>query len=563
MTDIHLLVEKLPEIYQPIYGHPELAQKASRESLDRLATIGRVYDALERLLGRSLKVLDLGCAQGFFCFKLAERGAHTHGVDYLPQNIDICAAIAADNPSLSVSFELERAEEVISKLEIDQYDLILGLSIFHHIIHEKGISEVAKLLNHVCKSSGAIIVELALREEPLFWGKSQPIDPRILLDGAAFVHEVGRHSTHLAEVPRPMYVASNHFWILESYAGKFNSWTFDPHTEAKGIHQKSRRYFFSKDNIIKLFDLKHSYGARNLKEIQAEADFLSNPPEHFPAPICLTWGVNDAEAWLVVERKSGQLLLDLLRENAKIDPLKVLQSILNQLIILENAGLYHDDVRTWNILIQDNDLPLLIDYGSISNQPGDCAWPYNQFLAFFIFVYELATGVVDLPDPLRTVAISPYSLPQPYKAWAMSLWEYPLPNWSFRLMLTTLDSVIKEGDYISIEQAEKVWMQAIESALQSQKIFTQSLKQHVEAIDKALQDTLQQKHRLEVALQDSYHQNQRFEAILQENQQQLQKSELMFNSLMHSHSMRLTAPLRFAGFLLRNIRDWAKSIIKS
>jgi O-antigen chain-terminating bifunctional methyltransferase/kinase len=69
---------------------------------------------LQRLLGRPLKVLDLGCAQAYFTLNLAERGAIVHGVDFLDRNIAVCNALARENPALQVSFETGRVEEAIA-----------------------------------------------------------------------------------------------------------------------------------------------------------------------------------------------------------------------------------------------------------------------------------------------------------------------------------------------------------------------------------------------------------------------------------------------------------------
>ena len=53
------LVAALPEIYQPIYGHPEFDSRAARTLEDRLAQILGVYEALSRKLGRPLRKSEL------------------------------------------------------------------------------------------------------------------------------------------------------------------------------------------------------------------------------------------------------------------------------------------------------------------------------------------------------------------------------------------------------------------------------------------------------------------------------------------------------------------------
>lgn len=478
---IEKLVTALPEIYQPIYGHPELSSHVSRPCLDRLASIVHIHDTLQHLLGRPLNVLDLGCAQGFFSLSLAERGANVHGIDFLDKNIAVCSALAQEHPQLHASFDVGRVEDVVENLAPDQYDLVLGLSVFHHIVHEKGVGAVIFLLERVAKQSCALIVELALREEPLYWAAAQPEDPRTLLDPIAFVHELARHSTHLAAIPRPLFVASNRYWILEDRAEKFDSWTTDPHPLAHGTHEGSRRYFFSTDCILKLYRFDHPRGAHNKAEFHKEIQFLQSPPTNFLASALVAFGETATNAWLAIQRLPGRLLLDLLREGAVIDDRAVLLVVLAQLAALEKAGLYHDDVRTWNVLVAEDGTTHLIDYGSISDQAQDCVWPGNPFLSFFIFVREVTTGVVDDPAPLRTISISPYGLPQPYRAWATLMWRRPLAEWTFQILHQTLLQAPTDGLAGPLQQPIDAWMKAVEEAMQSQKLFANHLRHDANA----------------------------------------------------------------------------------
>ena len=473
---IENLVSDLPEIYQPIYGHPELSGRASRPCLDRLASIAHIYDALQRQLGRPLKVLDLGCAQGYFSLGLAERGAKVLGIDYLDKNIAVCNALAQAHPQLHASFQTGRVEDVIESLEADHYDLVLGLSVFHHIVYERGVDAVKALLERVANHSGALIVELALREEPLYWAAAQPEDPRNLLDSIAFVHEVAHHATHLAPIPRPLFVASNRYWILGGRAEPFDSWTSDPHALGHGTHEGSRRYFFSVDCILKQYRFDHSRGEHNKAEFKREVQFLQSPPTAFPTPSLIVFGETETSAWLATQRIPGRLLLDLLREGIAIDSRAVLLAVLAQLAAMEAVGLYHDDVRTWNVLVADDGATHLIDYGSISNRAQDCVWPGNPFLSFFIFVREVATGVVDNPDPLRTISVSPYGLPQPYRAWATSLWCRPLAEWSFAVMQQTLLETPVDGTDEPLQQPIEAWMKATEEAIQAQKLYASHIR---------------------------------------------------------------------------------------
>jgi len=500
---IDQLVSDLPEIYQPIYGHPELSGQVSRSYADRLEHIARVHDALQRLLDRPLSVLDLGCTQGFFSLNLAERGAIVHGVDFLDKNIAVCEALALEHPTLQVRFEIGRVEDIIAALEPGQYDLVLGLSVFHHIVHEKSASAVKTMLEQLAAQSGTLLVELALREEPLYWAHAQPENPYMLLDSIAFVHEIARHSTHLAPILRPLFVASNRYWILEDKADQFDSWSFEPHALAHGTHHSSRRYFFSSNSILKFYRFDHLRGEYNKAEFTKELCFLQQPPPEFPAPSLIASSESESVAWLAIERLPGKLLLDLLNDGVAIDSHAVLVSVLQQLAVLETAGLYHNDVRTWNVLVAEDSTTHLIDYGSISSQAQDCVWPGNLFFSFFIFVREVTTGVIDDPNPLRTVAISPSRLPQPYRAWAQAMWRRPLAEWSFKLLHQTLLAAPTEVNEDSLGQPDVAWMKAIEEAIQAQKLFVKHVLHETQANRNEFQQTLSalvESHNRELAL---------------------------------------------------------------
>jgi len=439
---ISTLVSALPEIYQPIYGYPDLSNTVSRSCDDRLIKIAECYDLLHRELSRPLKVLDLGCAQGYFSLSLGEHGAIVHGVDFLDKNIAVCKALAEEQPEFELSFDVGRVEDILDSIYPGQYDIILGLSVFHHIIHEKGIDYVKQLIVKAADVSLALIVELALHEEPVYWGASQPGESRYLLDSVAFVHEIARFSTHLSEILRPMYVASNRYWLLGDSVGEFESWTVEPHALAKGVNQKSRRYFFSAKHVIKFYSFNHKHrGDFNKCEFQREQHFFNNLPPNYQSPKCHLLVEYENEGWVVMERLPGRLLVDRLRAGEKVDHYAVILAVLNYARILEEVGLYHNDIRSWNVLIADNGEVYLIDYGAIIDEPHDCVWPHNIYIAFMMFVDEVVRGRLDKSIPLRTGHISPFSLPQPYLSWAISLWNTPMIEWSFKLMYDTLNKV--------------------------------------------------------------------------------------------------------------------------
>ena len=80
----------LAELYQPIFNHHEFDSLAKRSCYDRLETVQKVSQELEQFLKKPLRVLDLGCAQGFFSFNLAVKNYTVTAVDSDEINIKFC-----------------------------------------------------------------------------------------------------------------------------------------------------------------------------------------------------------------------------------------------------------------------------------------------------------------------------------------------------------------------------------------------------------------------------------------------------------------------------------------
>lgn len=542
------LVAALPEIYQVVYGHPELTQSTSRTCEDRLVSIGAVYDALAAELGRPLRVLDLGCAQGYFSLALAARGAEVRGVDFLDRNIALCQALAAENPQLKAQFEVARVEDVIAAVQPGQYDLVLGLSVLHHVVHEHGVAQVCDWLGLLAEHCSVLLVELALREEPLYWGQSLPEQPTALLRDFSFVHEVRRFPTHLSEIARPLVVASNSHCICGAQAWRIQRWSAEAHALSGGTHQATRRYFWLDGAFAKLIGFDGPRGALNQQEFDNELTLLSQPLPGFAAAQLLGHCRSEGQGLVVMEQLPGRLLLDVLQAGEKVQPLAVLLPLLRQLEALEAAGRYHQDIRTWNLLLNDAGELRLIDFGSIAPQARDCVWPENIFLAFLIFVHELVSGQVADPSAHRALPITPFDLPEPLRQWLLLAWQQPLAQWSFRMLRETLE----QRDSLPAPQAEMpadIWAAALEQVVQAQKLHMGYLQ---EQLGDARAHQQMQDHKIRL-LEEWVERQEQFNRQTEQWNLAIQQRDNELQALYLSSSWRLTAPLRW---LNRKLRAW-------
>ncbi len=407
-SDLKKAVASLPEVYQPIYGHKELYTVTSRGCEDRLVHIKKVYDALSKKLGRPLRVLDLGCAQGFISLTIASWGAEVTGVDFMDPNIDVCRLLAEENAGFKVSFVHGKIEVFLSKIEEDQYDLVLGLSVFHHLCHLYGWKTVQTILYSISDKVSAGIFELAIREEPLYWAESLPPEFRDLLAGFSCVKFLGYHGTHLSEYQRPLLYASSRYIYFNDIAPlKIDSWKDSPYEGAPAnVHRNFRRYFFCEDKFVKMCYLRdHAKWEKyepNAIEYHREIDFLKDinglkeeERRAFVPAVCAV-EENEEEIWIARDKIEGQNLLDVIGQENRFDPREVIRKTLEQLIFFEEHGYYCSDLRIWNLLIDGEGNIFFIDYGAMDKRRLDCSWPWSLTLSFVIFIHEVLERKVDM-----------------------------------------------------------------------------------------------------------------------------------------------------------------------
>lgn len=482
------LVAALPEKYQPIFGHPELSDGSSRSCEDRFVLIRECAAQLQAALGRPLRVLDLGCAQGFFSLSLAAEGHTVHGVDFLDLNVNVCTALAAQNEGFKATFEHGTVEDVIERLEPGEYDLVLGLSVFHHLVHARGVVSVADLCRKLSEVAGAGIFELALREEPLYWAASLPQDPAELLSSYSFTRLLSRQPTHLSAISRPLIYASSRYWYVGERVGEFTSWSGESHAHGRGTHQHSRRYYFSDQVFVKKMTLGMGGRAEiNLQEFHNEVDFLRQPPASFPAPRLIVSSNDGSDLYVARESMEGRLLSELIDHGVDYDADRVVSELLGQLVALEREGLFHNDVRCWNVLVSASGEARLIDYGAVSAVPKDCSWLEDLLLSFLITVREVLGRHIVPSNPGREPALDFTSLPPRYRNAFIRLFGLEQSRWTFKALQESLAQV---ADVPGLEPEWTPIYERLQNALVSYNtrlgaLYAQTEHDHVELAARA------------------------------------------------------------------------------
>lgn len=461
------LVARLPEIYQPIYGYAEFSSGASRATEDRLDDIKRIYERVSEKFGRPLRVLDLGCAQGFMSLSLASMGASVVGVDMLPENIELCRRLGAINSKLDVNFVEARIEDFVSSLDKGHFDLVLLLSVIHHVAFHVSPNTAASTVERLRSISPVLLAELALADEPLYWASALPRNPLDTFGSAAFVREVRQTGTHLSEVKRPLYFVSDELWYAMGQIGTIESFRRGGHRFAKASFKSSRTYYMSADRVLKKLALLGEDADINRRETDREVEFLNNMADSDDYPRVI--GVeNDGQySYLLREKIRGELLADLIDSGGSFDYYIAIRDVLRECISLESKSLYHQDIRVWNVLRREDGKFCLIDYGAISSSKNDCFWPQNIYISFLVFVKELVSAPLILAEPIRAVSVTPYGFPGHLSYWIASLSKVPLQSWSFELMLAELEQSFLDPGAAAVEpdSAREALLQMLEEAV--------------------------------------------------------------------------------------------------
>jgi SAM-dependent methyltransferase len=438
-ASLEALVKELPEVYQPIYGAPEIG--ASRGDEDRVAVLIDHITRLSKSVGRTLRILDLGSAQGYLSFRMAELGHEVTGVESLGINVAVARAIQDRHPALAVSFVEGDLSDALQTIDLGSYDVVVAFSVLHHVAHRDGHDVAARLVADLCASIPHGLFEMALPSEPLFWAEALPADPRVTLAPYPFIREIGQTRTHLSDVGRPMFFCSNTFALVNGELVPILSYTSRPHADANPLLGGMHRYYTLPIGIAKIaarFEDGPDEGLLdNLKaELRQEAEVLGTLGRaKVDVPELLEFADGSSEAILVRTTYPGVLLSEAVTSLQDGERAGVTTQVLGALADLEERGLYHRDLRLWNIIYDGaTSQAHLIDYGAIASSPDDTMWPFDAHFALLTFLTALWGEVPDqtgLEAP-RSSLLDAVELAGPAVALVSALVVHPRDSQVFR-----------------------------------------------------------------------------------------------------------------------------------
>jgi tRNA (mo5U34)-methyltransferase len=142
-------IEVLPGLYSPGWSDPER---------DKLPYFGLPKD----LTG--MRVLDIGCAEGFFTFEAEKRGAReVIGIDSFPDSIRRFNIVKAARQSNASAFLMNVYD--LEPRRLGTFDVVLFYGVFYHLKHPQYALE---RIRTVC--TGSLLFQTHICEEPAVKG---------------------------------------------------------------------------------------------------------------------------------------------------------------------------------------------------------------------------------------------------------------------------------------------------------------------------------------------------------------------------------------------------------
>ena len=177
------------------------------------------YHAISKVLPNGpLSCLDIGCNEGYFVFKMAERGGFCLGVDAGRNEIMIANSLAKIHKVNNVAF-INEAIDLKKVRMFPEFDVVIFMSVFHHLARHNGLDYARNILQGLADSCGGYMIFETGQpdEENVSW--TNDLDfmlPDVkewctqLLLGCGFqnVEVIGEHKAVNSTVPRYLFLAT-------------------------------------------------------------------------------------------------------------------------------------------------------------------------------------------------------------------------------------------------------------------------------------------------------------------------------------------------------------------
>lgn len=327
-----------------------------------LELIINVIEDLENLLGRKLRILEIGASQGFFTLALSKLGHLVTSIEWERENYNFMRLLQETHPELDTADIHFLEVDELNSISEEKFDLALVVGTLDHVYRCLNIDKQASFSDFIRTNSRAAIWEIPVFEQNAHWNWSLPQNKFDLLERYAYLKELTWLKSHCRGAFRPLIFGSEELIFSSNQLKQFKPEDiFQKHQFVDG-NTLSRKTFKVENSIIKTEI--HPQNMADSSEIFLESKFLNSWPQEsdfelgFPRIIKLEKGVFISQ----FERDSipGRRLDEVIsRSNAD----QILEKFLSLISKLAKSGVFPNDLRPWNILWDDRDCHL-IDFSS-------------------------------------------------------------------------------------------------------------------------------------------------------------------------------------------------------
>lgn len=353
----YFIIKKV-EYYQPLYDLSFFKnQIPKRMCHDRADAILQALNAY----GRNARLLDVGCSLGYFSFFFSERGYRVTGIDASRDNIEICQ-FQNRQSGRSVQFSVSDFSNAFIETHGKQFDVVIILSVLHHLIAQDGLFAVQQMMAKLLETTPILVVELALKSEEVDfpWKASLPDNALAIFDLCTdlTIENHGYFNTHLSAVRRPLYLVRKNSVRCHQKTYSIDQFRMIAQSQATSF---GRQYYMNDEFFIKKYFLLHDF-PDNERQILREIDHYQRLPRNNYFPTLLDFAAEKDQVTAVFNKLPGETLDSLLKRRQPLNALSIFVDIVKGLEYLYEHGLYHNDIRLWNILIHEQ-RAYLIDLG--------------------------------------------------------------------------------------------------------------------------------------------------------------------------------------------------------